>query len=109
MTAPVTVTQADREAAADYLTSLGQAGSARLCRESKGWRFTAEAFARHRQQAEAASAAQVAELVEALREIERRCADFERINLGGKSPAAKAIGTIRNCAAIARAKATPDA
>jgi predicted ATPase with chaperone activity len=54
MTAPV-VTQADRDAA--------QA----LC--ASGWTHAIEAFARHRTAAEAASAATVAELVDALEEL----------------------------------------
>ncbi len=46
-------------------------------------------------------------LREALRDIERRCSEHQRLspnaNLVGKTPAAKKAGTIRNCANIARA------
>lgn len=61
--APPSVTQADREAAASFWEFMGQAGSAELCRQGKGFRNTAEHFARHRTTAEAASAARVAELL----------------------------------------------
>lgn len=70
MTAPVTVTTADREAAADYWqTFVARPGECIVANQTrKGGMDQGEAvqaFARHRLAAEAASAAQVAELVEA--------------------------------------------
>jgi hypothetical protein len=69
MSAPVTVTQADRDAAADYLASIGQPGSADICRAGKGWTLTAQAFAASRIATEAAFRAREAELVEALERV----------------------------------------
>lgn len=62
MSAPVTVTRADREAGAAFWAFLGQHGSAEHCRNGTGFRDTAEHFARHRTTSQA-------ELVEALREL----------------------------------------
>ena len=60
------VTQADRDAGAEFWAFLGQHGSAEECRSGTGFRATAEAFARHREAAEAASKAREAALVEAI-------------------------------------------
>lgn len=42
-------------------------------------------------------------LREAMADIEKRCSEYERINLVGKTQDAKKSGTIRNCLLIARA------
>lgn len=42
-------------------------------------------------------------LCEALQSIEKRCADYERISLVGKTQAAKKAGTLRNVLTEARA------
>jgi hypothetical protein len=55
------VTQADRDAGAEFWTFLGQQGSAEQCRNGTGFRDTAQAFARHRHTA-------TAEALEAMRD-----------------------------------------
>jgi len=57
----VQVTQADRDAGAEFWTFLGQQGSAEQCRNGTGFRDTAQAFARHRHTA-------TAEALEAMRD-----------------------------------------
>ena len=68
-----TVTQADREAGAAYWAGQGHHGSAEQCRTGKGFSYTAEAFARHREQSQA-------ELLEAL---ERLCREADAHGLAG--------------------------
>ncbi len=69
MTAPeVKVTQADRDAGAEFWAFLGQHGSADQCRNGKGFRATAEQFARHRATATAPLEARIALLEGAMGE-----------------------------------------
>lgn len=114
MAESVTVTQADREASRIWLDDICNKPLAN--QQERG--MLADAFARHRTAAEAASAARIAELVEALETVARYDVGLQNLIDDGKdTPEAIAdyyasmIAWRRQVAqeALARAKANPDA
>jgi hypothetical protein len=69
MTDTYTVTQADRDAAAEYFQLIGRGGQAEMVREGSRYRATAEAFGRHRAEAITTLQAENVRLREALNKI----------------------------------------